>query len=312
MRKLSLISILILTVFFFAPICQPPEEDLDQDGFTPGQGDCNDNDSEVFPGAYEWCDEKDNDCNGKVDDNECEEQGDPTLDMDQDEDGFTPKQGDCDDLNRGVNPSAKERCDGIDNNCSGKVDDSPTCSHPNDYDWDGVAPNQGDCNDYDTTMKPDFPEICNDYKDNNCNGQIDEGDCIVDNYKARFYVAGYNWHIIGCSGFCAYGLDFWLDVKIKDVAYHKNVWIEVADNDNFRNAKRYDLTYEGDLTDGFQRWGVDIRSLCDRWGSGSGYQGTCVDNLYRYKIYYKVEGETYQDDNYQQGFPINAEFFGDK
>ena len=49
-----------------------PEPDLDNDGdgFTENQGDCNDNDSSIFPGAREICaDGNDQDYDGLIDDN---------------------------------------------------------------------------------------------------------------------------------------------------------------------------------------------------------------------------------------------------
>ena len=44
-----------------------------------GGGDCNDADVDVFPGATEKCDKKDNDCNGTIDDGLCED-GNPCTD----------------------------------------------------------------------------------------------------------------------------------------------------------------------------------------------------------------------------------------
>ena len=43
--------------------------------------------------------------------------------LDRDEDGYTGADGDCDDTDPDINPSAVEAWDGIDNDCSGIVDD---------------------------------------------------------------------------------------------------------------------------------------------------------------------------------------------
>lgn len=49
---------------------------------------------------------------------------DPALDQDQDGDGFTPNQGDCDDQQRDAAPGLIEVCaDRIDNDCNGRYDD---------------------------------------------------------------------------------------------------------------------------------------------------------------------------------------------
>ncbi|MFZ0724697.1 MAG: MopE-related protein [Desulfobacterales bacterium] len=97
--------------------------DIDGDGYTEGQGDCNDQNAAINPGAVDICgDGIDQDCNGS--DPVC----DP-LDPDTDGDGYTESQGDCNDDNAAVNPGAIDICgDGIDQDCSGE---DLTCSSGN-------------------------------------------------------------------------------------------------------------------------------------------------------------------------------------
>jgi hypothetical protein len=62
----------------------------------------------------------------------CIEPGYPGFDpgQDQDHDGYTPSQGDCDDCNPSVNPGAMEiQGNGIDDDCNGLTDEAaPTCT----------------------------------------------------------------------------------------------------------------------------------------------------------------------------------------
>ena len=90
--------------------------DIDGDGYTEGQGDCNDQDAAINPGAIDICgDGIDQDCTGS--DSVC----DP-LDPDSDGDGYTESQGDCNDGNAAIHPGAIDICgDGIDQDCSGKI-----------------------------------------------------------------------------------------------------------------------------------------------------------------------------------------------
>ena len=45
------------------------------------------------------------------------------LDIDDDNDGFTENEGDCDDTDASINPAATEIIDGIDNDCDGEIDE---------------------------------------------------------------------------------------------------------------------------------------------------------------------------------------------
>lgn len=79
---------------------------------------------------------------------------DPNL-QDNDGDGWTEENGDCDDTDSSLYPGNDEECDGIDNNCNGVVDEGF-----GDGDGDGIA----DCMD---------TEEC-DGVDNDGDGEIDE------------------------------------------------------------------------------------------------------------------------------------------
>ncbi|MFZ0610876.1 MAG: MopE-related protein [Desulfobacterales bacterium] len=144
------------------PVAAIAEEvDGDDDGYTVSDGDCNDTNPGIHPGAAEICgDGVDQDCNGA--DLVCPQ------DIDNDKDGTTENQGDCNDTDAAVHPGAVEICgDGIDQDCSGA---DLTCPQDIDHDKDGLTENQGDCNDTDAAVHPGAAEICGDGIDQDCNG----------------------------------------------------------------------------------------------------------------------------------------------
>lgn len=90
---------------------------------------------------------------------------------DEDKDGYSIFQRDCDDTDPDIHPGASEICeDGIDQDCSGS---DLGCSLPDDMDNDGDGFNeeQGDCNDQDNTVYPHALEVFDDGLDQNCDGQ---------------------------------------------------------------------------------------------------------------------------------------------
>lgn len=161
-----------------------PAEDLDGDGISAADGDCDDDEASTYPAAPDSVgDGVDNDCDG--------------IDgVDNDGDLFASVDSggeDCDDASAEVSPAATELCDssGVDEDCDGLVDDddpgveggAPSYA---DSDGDGYgdpytealscAPpagfvdRAGDCDDSRGWVSPDQPEVCGDGVDNDCDG----------------------------------------------------------------------------------------------------------------------------------------------
>ncbi|MBI5485764.1 MAG: putative metal-binding motif-containing protein [Deltaproteobacteria bacterium] len=95
--------------------------------------------------------------------------------------GLVTNEDDCDDDDGHVHPGAVERCDGVDENCSGAADEG--CDDDGDNWCDvaletvgapGVCPNGGgDCADDDPARHPGITESCNEL-DDDCDGATDE------------------------------------------------------------------------------------------------------------------------------------------
>ncbi len=190
--------------------------DKDHDGYAP-PADCDDNDPNIHPNAKEQCDGKDDNCNGIVDDGNpgggtaCHPWGKVTYEKDvcvpgtlvcTHEAGSEPKL-ECLDA---TGPKT-EKCDGLDNDCDGKVDEDfkyepDTGESCHGEDCQGIAVGQScsglgvcsnftgkvECLDKDTVVcsvgengseykggpeKTTDTLYCND-KDDDCDGQTDE------------------------------------------------------------------------------------------------------------------------------------------
>jgi hypothetical protein len=171
-------------------------------GYVINHTDCNDSSAAIHPGATEICNGVDDNCNGQID-----EGVKTTYYYDADGDsygstatstqacsvpnGYVTDHTDCNDSNAAIHPGATELCDGVDNNCSGQIDEGcNTTTFYRDADGDGYGnPNESiqaavkpsgyvadntDCNDSNAAIHPGATEVCNGI-DDNCNGQIDEG-----------------------------------------------------------------------------------------------------------------------------------------
>jgi len=122
-----------------------PTDDLDGDGWTSEEGDCDDNDDSIHPGATEiQCDGTDNDCDPTPEDD---------SDTDQDGDGYSVCE-DCDDSDPSIHPGAEEICNSIDDDCDGEG-----LYEEVDGDGDGYAPCEDDCDDLDPEVYPGSPDV---------------------------------------------------------------------------------------------------------------------------------------------------------
>ena len=160
------------------------------DGYAKSAGDCDDDAPITYPGAVDICDGKDNDCEGDIDE---DEDSFPAWYADADEDGYgdpddwvqacedevegrTLTDGDCDDRDPDINPEADEIFyDGVDQDCDEWSD------YDADQDgFDADAYEGEDCDDSRADVYPEAPDYVDTGDiDNNCDGTDgvdDDGD----------------------------------------------------------------------------------------------------------------------------------------
>jgi len=155
-------------------------------GYSTLDGDCDENDEKVHPGAAEICNKKDDNCDTQID----EGAAPVTMWPDQDGDGYYKSQtgtskigcgnapgyaaqgGDCDDLDPAIHPGAVETCNLRDDNCDGTVDERvrPRCG----VGWCSRV--SLSCDPADCQPGPPTAETCNSF-DDDCDGEIDNGTC---------------------------------------------------------------------------------------------------------------------------------------
>jgi len=172
-------------------------------GYVDNDGDCDDGDGTVYPGAVETCDGEDEDCDGVGDESDAVDRVSSWRDGDGDgygasgvstlgctvPSGYVGNDDDCDDGTAAVSPAAVEACNGADDDCDGAADESGATGEGTwyaDRDGDGYgdasaataacsAPpgtvaDDDDCDDASTAVYPGAPETCGDGIDEDCDG----------------------------------------------------------------------------------------------------------------------------------------------
>lgn len=158
---------------FITPFCS---SDGDGDGFTGVQGDCDNTNASVFPGAPEVCgDGVVNDCDGIA---SAEVACDPVL---------VPEPVDCQMSDFGSWSACSAECGGGTRSRTrsiivqpenggaacpilGQLQECNTQSCTVDADGDGFTSTNGDCDDQNASVYPGAPEVCGDGVVNDCDG----------------------------------------------------------------------------------------------------------------------------------------------
>jgi MYXO-CTERM domain-containing protein len=179
-------------------------------GYVADDTDCDDNESTTYPGANEYCDSVDNDCDNTTDEDDALDAAIWYADVDGDgygdpgsstnacsqPSGYVSDKTDCNDSDANTYLGADEYCDGVDNDCDNITDESDAldaltwyadtdndgygdpavsqdaCSQPQNYVSDDT-----DCNDNAFSINPGVDEFC-DGHDDDCDGDIDEDDSL--------------------------------------------------------------------------------------------------------------------------------------
>jgi len=173
-------------------------------GYIADASDCDDSADYIHPGARDYCDGLDGDCNGVTDDLYWWEDADGdgwgspyVIRLECEEpSGYVANNEDCNDTNPQANPEGVEVCDDVnaDEDCDGKSDDAdPDAAEKTtwyrDEDSDGWGDDKvsveacddvagyvtvgGDCDDTDDTFSPGVAEIWYDSIDSDCDGGSD-------------------------------------------------------------------------------------------------------------------------------------------
>jgi len=168
--------------------CVHTPEDLDQDGYTVCQGDCNDSNASVHPNATEVCNGIDDDCDTLIDDADPSCTGQATWYQDSDGDnygnatvsqqacnqspGYVSDNTDCDDNDANEHPNQTWYKDADNDGYSDGTTDITSCTRPTGYKVASeLTATTGDCDDSNASINPGATEVYNGI-DDNCDGRL--------------------------------------------------------------------------------------------------------------------------------------------
>ncbi|MBI2106418.1 putative metal-binding motif-containing protein, partial [Candidatus Woesearchaeota archaeon] len=201
-----------------------------------------------------------------------------------------------------------ERCNSVDDNCNGQIDDGVKNAYYFDNDGDGYGAgspiyacssgyrqitNNQDCNDNDAAIKPGATESC-DGRDNNCDGRTDfansigdlDNSCGSDFSQANPY--GYRWVSLDGSYGCKekqlqeyYNYDRYCNEGSGCTQSQTSSWRETGSTRNVNEG--------GTCYNNFCSGSVLGYSFKCGGGTCSGYYYDCNNYDYCYSKYWKVD-----------------------
>jgi len=156
------------------------------EGYADVGDDCDDNRDTTYPGAIEYCNLRDDDCDDEIDDDAIPVEQYPDADGDGfyspaeresgetfvgcvPTDGWAADPGDCAANDETRHPDAEETCNLLDDNCDGRVDERvrPTCGEG----W--CRRESSTCDVAACVPGQPIEEVCN-LLDDDCDGAVDE------------------------------------------------------------------------------------------------------------------------------------------